>query len=72
MKITYTAKNINCKNCANTIKNALEDDFGVIEVNLDKNPREVSVNLNSRDEEEKFISEMQDLGFDVIEEVSRI
>lgn len=71
MKITYTAKNINCKNCANTIKNALEDDFGTIDINLDKNPREVSLVLNSKEDEDKFKSEMEDLGFDVIDEVSK-
>lgn len=72
MKVTYAAQNINCQNCANTIKNALEDDFGIIEVNLNKKPREVSVNLNSQADEEKFKSEMEDLGFNIIKEISRI
>ena len=72
MKIIYTAKNINCQKCANSIKNGLDEDFGTIEVNLDKNPREITIILNSKDEEEKFISQMQDLGFDIIEEISRV
>ncbi|MFV0481213.1 MAG: heavy-metal-associated domain-containing protein [Campylobacteraceae bacterium] len=71
MKVTYTANNINCKNCAKTVKGALEDDFGDITVNLDVKPREVSVTLNSKEDEEKFKSEMEDLGFPIIKEVSR-
>ena len=65
---TFEANNIHCQNCANTIKNALEDDFGEIKVDLSKEPRQVSVDIKVGDVE-KFKSEMADLGFDVIQEL---
>ena len=49
-------------------KNALEDDFGEIKVDLSKEPRQVSLDIKDGDVE-KFKSEMADLGFDVIKEL---
>lgn len=69
MKKTFTANNINCQNCANTIKVSLEDDFGPIEVDLTKSPKEVTVEISDTTAEETFKNEMADLGFKVIEEV---
>ena len=67
MNKTFKANNINCINCANLIKNALEDDFENIEVNLNVEPKEVSVELKDETDEKKFKEEMSDLGFDIIE-----
>ena len=64
----FKVANIHCENCANTIKNALEDDFGEIKVDLSKEPRQVSLDIKDGDVE-KFKSEMADLGFDVIKEL---
>ena len=58
--IKFSAPNIMCNGCANTIKNALSDEFG--EIGVDVENKIVSVNL-SVDEIEKFLSEMDDLGF---------
>ncbi|WP_419771414.1 MAG: heavy metal transport/detoxification protein [Candidatus Marinarcus sp.] len=68
MKKTFKAKNISCKNCANLIKATLEDDFGVIEVNLETNPKEVTVEIKNEEQEVIFKEEMGAIGFDVIEE----
>lgn len=65
---TFEVNNVYCQNCANTIKNALEDDFGEIKVDLSKEPRQVSLDIKDSDVE-KFKSEMADLGFDVIKEL---
>lgn len=65
---TFEVNNVHCQNCVNTIKNALEDDFGEIKVDLSKEPRQVSVDIKDSDVE-KFKSEMADLGFDVIKEL---
>lgn len=67
MKKIFKANNINCINCSNLIKNALEDDFDNIEVNLDTEPKEVSVEIKDESDEIKFKEEMADLGFDIIE-----
>jgi conserved domain protein len=65
---TFEVNNIHCQNCVNTIKNALEDDFCKIEVDLSKEPRQVSLDIKDSDVE-KFKSEMADLGFDIIKEL---
>ncbi|WP_442867897.1 MULTISPECIES: heavy-metal-associated domain-containing protein [unclassified Campylobacter] len=56
----FSAPKIMCNGCANTIKNALAEEFG--EISVDVENKVVSVNL-SVDEVEKFLSEMDDLGF---------
>ncbi len=68
MKKTFKAQNINCQNCANMIKGSLEDDFGLIEVNLETTPKEVTVEISDEANEAKFKEEMSDIGFDVIDE----
>ena len=68
MKKIFKAKNISCINCANLIKGSLEDDFGEIEVNLDVNPKEVTLEIPNKEAEDKFKAEMEDLGYGVIEE----
>ncbi len=68
MKKIFKAKNISCINCANLIKGSLEDDFGEIEVNLDVNPKEVTLEIPNKEADDKFKAEMEDLGYGVIEE----
>lgn len=64
----FKVTNINCQNCANLIKNSLEDIFGEIKIDLDANPRTLSLNLdNSREEE--FKKELSELGFEVLEKI---
>ncbi|CZE48232.1 heavy-metal-associated domain-containing protein [Campylobacter geochelonis] len=60
----FKVNNINCEHCANTIKKALSDDFGDIQV--DVTTKEVSLKLDEKDVE-NFKSEMDDLGFEVVE-----
>jgi copper chaperone CopZ len=67
MKKTFKANNISCISCANLIKGSLEDDFGTIEVNLDSTPKEVSVEISNDEQEISFKKEMNDLGFEIIE-----
>jgi copper chaperone CopZ len=68
MKKTFKSKNINCQNCANMIKGSLEDDFGIIEVNLEVSPKEVTVEITDESSEAKFKEEMSDIGFDIIDD----
>lgn len=68
MKKTYKANNISCGNCANMIKASLTEEFGEISVNLEANPKEVTVEIENEAQEQKFKDEMKDIGFDVIEE----
>lgn len=64
----FRVANINCQNCANLIKNSLEDVFGEIKIDLDTNPRTLSLNLDSLREEE-FKKELSELGFEVLEKI---
>jgi copper chaperone CopZ len=68
MKKTYNAQNISCNNCSNLIKGSLEDEFGEIIVNLDANPKEVTVEIKDETSEKKFKEEMSDIGFAIIGE----
>ena len=67
MKKTFKAENISCGKCANLIKVSLEDDFGEIEVNLNSNPKEVTLEIPNQAKEELFKVEMSDIGFAIIE-----
>lgn len=66
MKKTYKASNISCGNCANMIKVSLEEEFGEIDVNLDTEPKEVTVEIKDESEEKSFFEQMSNLGFEVI------
>lgn len=68
MKKTYKANNISCQSCANLIKNSLVDEFGIIEVNLDIEPKEVTLDIENEDIEKSFKEEMNALGFEIIGE----
>lgn len=67
MKKTFKAQNINCINCANMIKNSLEDEFGKIEVNLSTSPKEVTLEIADEKSEAKFKEQMSEIGFDIID-----
>ncbi|WP_375724615.1 heavy metal transport/detoxification protein [Arcobacter sp. KX21116] len=67
MKKIFKANNISCISCVNLIKGSLEDDFGTIEINLNTNPKEVSVEISTEEQESSFKKEMFELGFEIIE-----
>lgn len=64
----FEVNNVHCQNCANIIKNSLEDDFGQIDVDLSSEPKIVSCELNDGQVNE-FKKELDELGFSVIREI---
>lgn len=46
MKHIFQVENVKCGGCAGTLKSKLEPEFGVVEVNLDVMPREITVDIN--------------------------
>jgi len=68
MKKVFKAQNIACASCANLIKVSLEEMFGNIEVNLETNPKEVTVEIENETQETEFKKEMEELGFSIIED----
>ncbi len=45
MKQTYEVINVKCGGCANTLKTSLEEEFGEVEVNLEVEPRQITLNI---------------------------
>ena len=45
MKQTYEVINVKCGGCANTLKTSLQEEFGEIEVNLEVEPRQITLNI---------------------------
>lgn len=66
MQKTFKAKNIACGSCSNLIKASLEEKFGEITIDLNKEPKEVTLNIENEAQEASFEEEMKDLGFEII------
>ena len=49
MKQTFKVINVKCGGCAGTLKTALKDSFGDVEVNLDVEPREITLEIEEED-----------------------
>lgn len=64
----FQVENVKCENCANLIKNSLKGDFGEIAVDMNVNPRTISLNID-----ESRVSELKEalkeLNFSVIKEL---
>ena len=71
MKQTFKVENIKCGGCASTLKSKLLEDFGEVEVNLELEPREITLDITDEKIEslrEALLSlgypmEGEDLGF---------
>lgn len=49
MTRTFAVINVKCGGCANTLKTALKDLFGEVAVNLDIDPREITLDVEEED-----------------------
>ncbi len=47
----YEVLNVKCGGCANTLKSKLREEFDDIEVNLDVNPRVITLDIDDSQEE---------------------
>ncbi len=45
MKQTFEVKNVKCGGCAGTLKKSLLEEFGEVEVNLEVEPREITLEI---------------------------
>jgi copper chaperone CopZ len=45
MKQTYEVLNVKCGGCANTLKTKLQEAFGEVEVNLEVEPRQITLDI---------------------------
>ncbi len=62
MKQIFQVQNIKCGGCAKTVKTKLKDDFGTVEINLEKTPREITLDIQDKDID-KLKQKMKSLGY---------
>ncbi|WP_417332024.1 heavy-metal-associated domain-containing protein [Halarcobacter sp.] len=62
MKKTYEVHNVKCGGCANTLINSLKETFGEVEVNLDVQPRQITLEIEDNKEEELKLK-LRSLGY---------
>lgn len=65
MKKTYEVQNVKCGGCANTLISSLKEDFGNVEVDLDVNPRKITLELEDNQEEELKLK-LRSLGYPLV------
>ena len=62
MQKTYEVLNVKCKGCAGTLTSSLKEKFGEVEVNLEVQPRQITLNVEETQEEELKLA-LRDLGY---------
>ena len=62
MKQTFKVENVKCNGCATTLKNKLVDTFGEIEVNLEVEPREITLEI-AEDKVDELQKALRGLGY---------
>lgn len=68
MKKNFKALNIKCEGCANTVKKALKDEFGEVDVDLTQEPRVVTLDIKDEESELGFRKKMRSLGYPLEDE----
>jgi len=67
MKRTLEVENVKCGGCASTLKKALKADYGEVEVNLEKTPREITLDI-SDDNMENLKLKLRTLGYPLVDD----
>jgi len=62
MKQTFEVENVKCGGCANTLKTKLKDSFGNVEVDLEVNPRKITLEIEDNQVEE-LKEQLRSLGY---------
>ncbi len=67
MKKVYEVNNVKCSGCANTLITALKNDFGEVSVDLEVNPRKITLNIDDSKEAALKIK-LKELGYPLTSE----
>ena len=67
MKRTLEVENVKCGGCASTLTKALKSDYGEVEVNLEKTPREITLDI-SDDNMENLKLKLRTLGYPLVDD----
>ena len=62
MKQTFEVLNVKCGGCANTLIKSLKEEFGDVEVNLDVNPRQITLDIEDSKKEDLKLK-LRSLGY---------
>lgn len=62
MKQTFEVLNVKCEGCANTLIKSLADDFGEVSVDLQSQPRKITLSIET-DQLEKLKLKLRSLGY---------
>ncbi|MEA1983440.1 MAG: heavy-metal-associated domain-containing protein [Campylobacterota bacterium] len=65
MKQIFKVQNVKCGGCASTLKSKLLEEFGAIEVNLELQPREISLEIQDAKVESLKIA-LRGLGYPLV------
>ena len=68
MKKSFEVLNIKCEGCANSIKKELSKYFKFIDVNLTKEPKIVTVDIENEEDELRFKKILRKLGYPLIDD----
>lgn len=65
MKKSYEVLNVKCAGCANTLKKSLLEEFGEVDVNLEVEPRVITLDIDEP-REESLKTKLRSLGYPLI------
>jgi len=65
MKQTFKVKNVKCGGCAGTLTKSLLEDFGEVSVNLDVEPREITLDIEES-QKEALKLKLRSLGYPLL------
>lgn len=66
MKQTFEVHNVKCGGCANTLINALKEEFGEVEVDLEVMPRKITLDVENDQEMEDLKLKLRSLGYPLV------
>lgn len=67
MKQTFEVKNVKCAGCASTLKKSLLENFGKVEVDLEVEPRKITLEIEEN-QHEALKLKLRSLGYPLIDD----
>jgi copper chaperone CopZ len=64
---TFQVQNVKCSGCAHTLKEKLSPIFGEVEVDLEKEPREITLDIDDS-QRDLFSKTLKDMGYPLVGE----
>jgi copper chaperone len=68
MRKSFRVQNVKCGGCANTIKEALMEEFGEVDVDLMQEPRVITLEIKDEEAEASFRKKIRSLGYPMEDE----